>query len=74
MPRERCMRIKWLFFFDAKGNKIEKVESVGNVKIINGQNITYSEEAVYTAGDKKVVLTGRPRLVIYSDSSMNFMP
>lgn len=61
---------KMTVFFDAKGNKIDKVESVGNVKIINGQNTTYSEEAVYTAGDKKIVLTGRPRLVIYSSEGL----
>lgn len=57
--------------FDMKGKSIEKVESVGNVKIVNGENTTYSEAAVYTAKDKKVVLTGRPRLVIYSSEGID---
>lgn len=56
--------------FDAKGKTIDRVDCEGDVKIVNGENTTYSEKAVYTAKDKKVVLTGRPRLVIYSDSSM----
>lgn len=64
---------KMLVFFDAKGDTIERVESYGNVKIVNGQNSSYSQEAIYTAQDKKIVLTGKPHLVIYSGSSMNFM-
>ncbi|HDZ77412.1 MAG TPA: LPS export ABC transporter periplasmic protein LptC [Candidatus Omnitrophica bacterium] len=64
---------KMVVTFDMKGKQIEKVESYGNVKIINGENTTYSQEAVYTAKDKRIVLTGRPRLIIYSNSSMSFM-
>lgn len=63
---------KMVVFFDAKGKSIDRVECYGNVKIINGENTTQSEQAIYTAKDKKVTLTGRPHLVIYSDSSMNF--
>lgn len=48
------------------GNKIDKIIAKGNVKVIKGENISYSEIATYTASDKKVVLTGRPKLVIYS--------
>jgi LPS export ABC transporter protein LptC len=48
------------------GNKIDKIIARDNVKIIRGENISYSEEATYLASDKKVVLTGSPRLIIYS--------
>lgn len=48
------------------GTSIDKIVAHGNVKTIRGENITYSEEAVYTALDKKVTLAGRPRLIIYS--------
>ncbi|MFH1457598.1 MAG: LPS export ABC transporter periplasmic protein LptC [Candidatus Omnitrophota bacterium] len=48
------------------GNKIEKIVSTGHVKIVRGLNVSYSEEAIYTALDKKITLNGRPRLVIYS--------
>ncbi|MDP1852858.1 MAG: LPS export ABC transporter periplasmic protein LptC [Candidatus Omnitrophota bacterium] len=69
--QEEMYADKMTVSFDIKGKSIEKVESVGHVKIINGENTTYSEEAVYTAKDKKVVLTGRPRLVIYSSEGIN---
>lgn len=48
------------------GNKIERIVSKGHVKIVRGLNVSYSEEAIYTALDKKITLSGRPRLVIYS--------
>lgn len=48
------------------GANLDKIISKGNVKIIRGENISYSEEAIYTASDKKIILTGRPKLVIYS--------
>lgn len=48
------------------GNKIDKIIAKGNVKVIKGENISYSETATYTASDKKIVLTGRPKLLIYS--------
>lgn len=48
------------------GSKIEKIVASGNVKVTRGQNISYSEEATYIASSKKLILTGRPKLVIYS--------
>ena len=53
------------------GAKIEKIVGRGNVKIIKGENISYSEEVTYTSFDKKIVLTGRPKLVIYSTEDMD---
>jgi hypothetical protein len=43
----------------------------GNVKIVRGENVSYSEEAVYTAADRKITLLGRPKLIIYSTEGMN---
>ncbi|KPK97067.1 MAG: hypothetical protein AMJ95_11105 [Omnitrophica WOR_2 bacterium SM23_72] len=48
-------------------NKIERIVSKGHVKIVRGLNVSYSEEAVYTALDKKITLSGKPKLVIYSE-------
>ncbi|MDI6758592.1 MAG: LPS export ABC transporter periplasmic protein LptC [Candidatus Omnitrophota bacterium] len=48
------------------GSKIDRIIARGNVRIIRGENVSYSEEAIYTASDKKVVLTGRPKLTICS--------
>ncbi|MBM3249383.1 MAG: LPS export ABC transporter periplasmic protein LptC [Candidatus Omnitrophica bacterium] len=48
------------------GNKIERIVARGNVKVVRGENVSYSEEAIYSAQDKKLTLTGRPKLIIYS--------
>jgi LPS export ABC transporter protein LptC len=52
------------------GNSIEKIVARGNVKIVRGENVSYSDEAVYTALDQKIILSGRPRLVIYSEEDL----
>ncbi len=52
------------------GTKIEKIIARGNVKIVRGENTSYSEEAIYTASDKKITLTGRPKLIIYSTEDL----
>jgi len=46
-------------------SSINKIVALGNVRIIRGENISYSQEAVYTAIDKKISLSGRPQIVIY---------
>jgi len=57
-------------FFDFKNKKIERIIANGNVKIVRGENVSYSDTAVYTASNKKVVLTGRPRLILYSEKGL----
>ena len=52
------------------GTKIDKIFARGNVKIIRGENTSYSEEAVYTAVDRKIVLLGRPKLILYSTEGL----
>ncbi|MDD4954261.1 MAG: LPS export ABC transporter periplasmic protein LptC [Candidatus Omnitrophica bacterium] len=52
------------------GSSIEKIVAKGNVRIVRGANVSYSEEAVYTASDKKIILNGRPKLVIYSPEEL----
>jgi len=53
------------------GTKIDKIVARGNVKITRGENVSYSEEAVYSAVDKKIVLTGKPKLIIYSTEGLS---
>jgi LPS export ABC transporter protein LptC len=48
------------------GSKIDKMIARGNVKIVRGDNISYSGEATYTASDKKILLSGSPKLILYS--------
>lgn len=51
-------------------SKIEKIFARGNVKIVKGENVSYSEEATYTGADKKIVLTGKPRLILSSTEDL----
>jgi LPS export ABC transporter protein LptC len=53
------------------GNKIDRIIARGNVKVVRGENTSYSEEATYTASDKKLILTGRPKLIIYSSGGLD---
>jgi lipopolysaccharide export system protein LptA len=48
------------------GSKVNKIIARGNVRVVKGENVSYSEVAEYNAADQKIVLTGKPRLVIYS--------
>jgi len=52
------------------GSKIEKLVARGNVKIVKGENTSYSDEATYLGADKKIILTGKPRLVLYSTDDL----
>jgi lipopolysaccharide export system protein LptA len=47
--------------------RIMKIIARGNVSIVRDGNQSYSDEAVYTAADRRIVLKGRPKLVIYSE-------
>lgn len=53
------------------GSKIDKIVARGNVKITRGENVSYSDEATYSALDKKITLSGAPKLIIYSGEDMN---
>lgn len=57
-------------YFDFKNKKVIRIKSTGNVKIVKGENTSYSDEAVYSAVDKKMTLNGRPRLMIYSEDKL----
>lgn len=51
-------------------NKIDKIVAWGNVKIVRGENTSFSDEATYTASDKKIILSGKPKLVFYSTEDL----
>jgi lipopolysaccharide assembly outer membrane protein LptD (OstA) len=56
---------------ELNGSKIDKIIARGSVKITRGQNVSFSEEAVYSALERKITLTGRPKLIIYSEEKFN---
>jgi len=49
-------------------HQIEKIHALGNVRIIRNDNVSFSEEAIYDPQSRKIILTGKPKLIIYSDS------
>jgi len=53
-------------YFDPKDRILTKVFCQGNVKIVRGKDVTYSEELTYLPGEGRVILTGRPKIVIQS--------
>jgi len=56
------------------GSKIDKIIAKGNVKVIRGENISTSDEAIFSSADKKLVLTGKPKLFIYSTEGLANAP
>ena len=55
-------------YFDTEKKEIKKVIAEGNVSIQRGENITYSQKAIYYAKEAKVVLQGKPKFIIYSSA------
>jgi len=55
----------------AMASSIDKIVARGNVRILRGENTSYSQQAIYSAADKKMVLTGRPQITIYQTEKMN---
>jgi LPS export ABC transporter protein LptC len=64
------MEIYFLSSGASNASKIDKIVAKGNVKVVRGENVSYSEEAVYSASDKKLTLSGRPKLIIYSTEGL----
>ena len=50
--------------FAGLDGQIKRIVSRGNVKIVRQENTTFSNEAVYNANNKSIILTGKPKLVI----------
>ena len=53
------------------GSKVEKIVARDNVRIVRGENISYSDEATYIVPEKKIILSGKPRLVINSTEGLS---
>ena len=48
--------------------RIRCVAARGNVRIVNGENVTYSEKAIYLVEESRLVLPRKPKLVINSNT------
>ncbi|MBI4707412.1 MAG: LPS export ABC transporter periplasmic protein LptC [Candidatus Omnitrophica bacterium] len=55
-------------------SKVDKIIARGHVRVVRGENVSYSQEAIYSVSDKKITLRGRPKLVIYSTENLANAP
>jgi len=65
---------KMTVVFSQTSRRIDRIEAAGHVVIARGENTSTSDGAVFTAADKRVVLTGRPQLVIFPQEDKNVSP
>lgn len=57
-------------YFDQKNQKLKKVVAKGNVKIMRGDNSSFCQEATYFADENRVVLTGQPKIEIFTKEEL----
>ena len=50
-------------YFDDKQKKIKKVVCTGNVKVLQGDNVSYADQMIYDGENQELTMTGRPKLV-----------
>lgn len=63
---------KAVVYFDGETKKLTKIIAEGNVRIIRGKDTSFSEKAIYKVKEKKLLLKGDPRLVIFPESEQQF--
>jgi lipopolysaccharide export system protein LptA len=54
--------------YSDKNGEVEKVEALGNVRIVQQNRTGFADQAVYDSLNGRIVLTGAPRVVQGSDS------
>lgn len=52
-----------MLVFSSEEGKITKIEAAGHVKLIKGERVITSDEAIYFADEDKAVFTGQPKAV-----------
>jgi len=58
-------------YFDPETKKIVTIVCTDNVSVQRGENISYSDKAIYSAADQKVIFVGRPKLIMITDEKEN---
>ena len=49
---------------DMTTRRLKEIVAEGNVKIVRADNVTYSDKATYVEAEKKIILTGRPKIIL----------
>ena len=65
---------KMELFFDTVSKQIKEMICTGHVSITQGGNTTYSDKATYNAVEKKVTLSGSPKLILYTQEKSDTLP
>lgn len=50
--------------FDPDTRKIKEIYCTGHVEVHQGNNITYSDSLTYKADEQRMILTGKPKLIL----------
>lgn len=53
--------------FDPETKKIVTIICTENVSVQRGDNVSFSDKAVYSAADQKVIFVGRPKLIMSAE-------
>ncbi len=64
----KIMGDKVTVLVDPKTNQIQEMICEGHVSIVQGENVAHAEKAVYKSGEQKLTLSGRPKLVFYTQN------
>lgn len=59
-------------YLDSATRRLREIVASGNVTIVRGGNTTFSQTASYSEVDKKVTLSGKPKLVLSPEGGMGF--
>ncbi len=51
-------------YFNPGMNDIKEMVCIGNVVVVQGENKSYADKAVYKRGEQKIILSGRPKLIM----------
>jgi LPS export ABC transporter protein LptC len=65
---------KMTVYFNTTAKSMEKIEAEGNVTITRGENTSFSDGAIFTAADRKMTLTGRPKLIFFAQEGTHASP
>ena len=60
-------------YLDPTTKNIVKVIAEGEVRVVRGGDSTYSQKAIYTTEDRKIILIGRPRIQIQATDEIEKM-
>lgn len=56
-------------YFDKEKKVIKQLVCTGNVEIEQGENKTYAQKAIYNADERKLVLSGRPKMIMLTQGN-----